>query len=116
MDVAVIALVALGVSCVLLLIVGFSGAALVVNFIETLKADKAYLRERVTDLENRLASHSWQEYAAMSEIPTPLTRSTKPTNGFGEERSEEAYGETAEDVLASYLASNGVDLEGPTVG
>lgn len=85
-------------------------------FIRSLHDDRAFLRERVTDLERQLASHSWQDYAQVSTVPTPLARASEVVrNGWGEERLDEAYGENEDDVIENFLASNGVDLEGPTI-
>lgn len=81
-----------------------------------LRAESAYLRARVTDLERQLRSHTWQEYAAISQVPSPLTVAHEVTNGWGETRSEESYGATLEDQVEHRLAEMGLDLEGPTVG
>lgn len=85
-------------------------------YLRSMNEDRAYSRERITDLERALLAHGWQDYAQIAATPTPLARSTAVTNGWGEDRPEEAYGENEHDVIESFLASNGIDLEGPTLG
>lgn len=83
--------------------------------VAALSDDKDYARQRIADLERSLASHSFEQYAALSQLPTPLERS-RSTVSFGGTRPDEAWGEAEEDIIESYLAANGVDLEGPTIG
>lgn len=75
------------------------------------------LTARVTTLENRLQSGSLQEFAHAQEASDELDKVRRfSTNGWGEERPEEAYGETREDMVEAAMASQGIDLEGPTIG
>lgn len=72
---------------------------------------------RITDLENRLMSHTWGEYAQLQNgVDNHTAQTVRAVNSFGEVRAEEAFGETEEDLVDAFLAANGVDLEGPTVG
>lgn len=70
----------------------------------------------ITELQNRLWSHSWGEFAQLQNgVVGPAEAASRVTNSFGEFRSEEAYGESAEDVAQSLLEQLG-DYEGPVVG
>lgn len=111
----------LAVVAILAVLLALASAVAVVAvraLVRSLQDDRLFLRARVCDLERQLASHSWQDYAQISTVPSPalVTPDNLPRNGWGEARAEEAYGESADDVIESFLASNGVDLEGPTVG
>lgn len=103
----------------LLILAVFVGAGLVAacwSLVSTLRDERNFLRARVVDLERQLRAHTWHEYAGISQVPSPLTVANEVTNGWGEARSDEAYGESAEDVFEQRLAALGLDLEGPTVG
>lgn len=101
-----------------LLGLGLAYVRLQERFTGSVQASVAYERARVNDLERRLATHTWQEYAALSQaVPTPLAQSTAVTDSFGREgRTDESFGQTEEEVLEAWLAANGTDLEAPTVG
>lgn len=103
----------------LLILAVFAGAGLVAacwSLVSTLRDERNFLRARVVDLERQLRAHTWREYAGLSEIESPAVTAATLTNGWGETRRDEAYGETAEDVFEQRLAEMGLDLEGPTVG
>lgn len=93
-----------------------ASAALSASYVRSLHEDRNFQRARVVDLERQLAAHTWQEYAQLTALTSPLQQATAATNGWGEQRPEEAYGESAEDNFAHQLAGLGLDLEGPTVG
>lgn len=75
-------------------------------------ADQTY----ITELQNRLGSHTWGEFAQLQNEVDSAAAQTTRFNSFGEPRPEEAYGERAEEVVEAFLRDAGVDLEGPTVG
>lgn len=71
----------------------------------------------ITELQNRLASHTWGEFAQLqNEVASHTGQTVAALNSFGEARSEEAYGERAEDLVDALLRDAGIDMEGPTVG
>lgn len=72
---------------------------------------EARLFLRVRELENALMSHSWEQYAALQEVPSSATSAQAPRP-----KSEEAYGEDPEDIVERWFQEHGVDMEGPTVG
>ena len=70
----------------------------------------------ITELQNRLGSHTWGEFAQLqNEVDDHTSRTARVLNSFGEPRAEEAYGESAEDVAQRLLDELG-DYEGPTIG
>lgn len=72
---------------------------------------------RITDLENRLMSHTWGEYAQLqNEVDNHTAQTVRSLNSFGEARAEEAYGESPEDVAEQLLSELVGDYEGPTIG
>jgi len=84
---------------------------------ETAQARAVAQQTRITDLENRLMSHSWGEYAQLQNgVDSHTDQTARVLNSFGEPRAEEAFGETEEDQVDAFLRSQGIDLEGPTVG
>lgn len=71
----------------------------------------------ITELQNRLWSHDWTEFAQLQNDVLGHTQQTAAVlNSFGESRAEEAYGENERDVVDQLLRDSGIDLEGPTVG
>jgi hypothetical protein len=103
----------------LLILATFVGAGLVAacwSLVATLRDERTFLRARVVDLERQLRSHNWSEYAGISQVPSPLTVASEVTNGWGETRREEAFGESPEDQVQAHLEALGLDLDGPTVG
>lgn len=79
---------------------------------EHLLRREAYLHERITALEDRLATHTLEAYTSLRSMPTEQERAAAVVNSFGEPRTDESYGENHEDVLEAELAARGVDLEG----
>lgn len=103
----------------LLILATFAGSGLVAavwSLVSTLRDERNFLRARVVDLERQLRAHTWQEYASLSQVESPVASAAAVTNGWGEPRSEESFGETEADNVAAYLASAGIDYEGPTLG
>lgn len=76
-----------------------------------------YTQAYITELQNRLWSHTWGEFAQLQNgVVGPAEAASRVmTNSFGEFRAEEAYGESAEDVAQRLLEELG-DYEGPVVG
>lgn len=78
----------------------------------------------ITELQNRLFAHSWTDFAQLqNDVDSHTGQTARVLNSFGEDRSEESYGESPDDLLNHALASLGSDLEGegfadtgPTVG
>lgn len=71
----------------------------------------------ITELQNRVLAHSWTDFAQLQNDVAGHTQQTvNALNGFGEARSEEAFGESESDVVDQYLRDQGIDLEGPTIG
>lgn len=71
----------------------------------------------ITELQNRLLSHSWTDFAQLqNDVATHTGQTATVLNGFGEARSAEAYGEDEADLLERLMQDSGADLEGPTVG
>ncbi len=71
----------------------------------------------ITELQNRLAAHTWGEFAQLqNDVDSHTAQATRTVNSFGEARSEEAFGESEQDIVDQFLSDHGIDLEGPTVG
>lgn len=71
----------------------------------------------ITELQNRLMSHTWGEFAQLQNgVDSHTTQTARALNSFGENRSEEAFGENEHDLVDQFLLDNGIDLEGPTIG
>lgn len=72
---------------------------------------------RITTLENRLASNSWDEFAGLQSVPDELAKAAWAES----QHRNFSFGETPQDLVASRATSDGADLEGesfegPTIG
>lgn len=79
---------------------------------------RAHMVARITTLENRLLSHSWQDFANLQLVPDETAKASwNPT----EPRTPESFGVRPEEMAASQARNQGADLEpeafeGPTIG
>lgn len=84
---------------------------------ETAQARAVAQQTYITELQNRLGSHTWGEFAQLqNEVDSHTSQTVRSLNSFGEPRAEEAYGENAEDLIAQQLLDDLADYEGPTIG
>ena len=77
-------------------------------------------QQRISELENRLMTNTWQDFAAIQQsAPTAVDKTIggeQALQSFGGLRPDESYGEMPEDDFMAEMQRRGVDLEGPTLG
>lgn len=83
---------------------------------QTAQARAVAQQTYITELQNRLAAHTWGEFAQLQNgVDDHTSQTVRALNSFGEARTDEAFGEDDKDIIEALLRDNGADLEGPTI-